>query len=92
MKVIGTSHFKLVECTYIPGRLDPGMLYYSKEYKTSSHLCACGCGQKVFLPIKEGEWSLSVDDGLPTITPSIQQRIGCKSHYIIQKGTAKLFT
>ena len=40
---------------FIPENLKPGVLYISIEYSTSSHLCPCGCGQKVITPIRRDQ-------------------------------------
>ena len=56
--------------------------------KTLNHLCLCGCGMETPLPIAANEWQLTVKDGKPTITPSIQQRWPCNSHYIVTNGVA----
>lgn len=75
---------------FIPpkGEMRPGIIYISLRYRASSHLCLCGCGHECYLQFKDGEWNL-VDNGSKiTITPSIQQRFECKSHYIITNGKA----
>lgn len=71
--------------------MKPGEFYYSSIYDASSHLCACGCGHKCYLQIKEGEWNLSNKNGQLTITPSILQRFDCKSPYVITNSKAILF-
>ena len=70
--------------------MEAGKLYYSKKYQVSNHLCPCGCGTQTPLPIKDGEWSLTVSNGNITISPSIQHRNNCKSHYIITDGNANI--
>jgi hypothetical protein len=42
---------------YIPEKLEHGVLYISKKYRTASHLCCCGCGLKVSLYPSIGNWS-----------------------------------
>lgn len=91
MKTIKQVPIELVELKegeYVPEIMQFGKLYYSPELKGSKHLCLCGCGVHCFLPIKEGEWYLTVNNNKPTITPSILQRFECKSHYIITNGIA----
>lgn len=74
---------------YMPEKMEFGKIYYSPQFKGSSHLCLCGCGHKCYLPINEGEWSLSANEkGDVSIYPSIQQRFECKSHYVIKNGKA----
>lgn len=72
---------------YMPKHLEQGILYVSKEFHTAAHLCACGCGSKVRTPLKPTEWTLTVNDQRPTLTPSIGNwQLPCKSHYWISKG------
>jgi len=58
MKTIAQVPLELVEVEFIPEKsvMEFGKLYYSKEYKTTNHLCPCGCGQITPIPIKEGAW------------------------------------
>lgn len=76
---------ELIEVEFIPDHIDDGKFYYSKKYKTSSHLCPCGCGQHFSVPIKDGEWSIQNNNPL-TVNPSFFHRIGCRSHYVITEG------
>ena len=88
MKTLRQEPISLIEVEFIPNEIKPNTLYYSKEYEVSVHLCLCGCGVKVPIPIRSGEWNLKIEDGKPTLTPSLLQRFECKSHYIITKGIA----
>ena len=92
MKTLKKVPLEIIETEYIPEyhEMEFGKLYYSKEYKTTSHLCPCGCGQLTPIPVKEGEWSLLIENGKATISPSILHRMGCKSHYIITNGVANI--
>jgi hypothetical protein len=80
------------EC--LPGRenMEPNKLYISRKYHGCSHLCFCGCGVECYLPTTpiagDSNWTLTEHDGKVTISPSIQQRFECKSHYIITKNKA----
>lgn len=90
MKTLKRVPLQLVEVEFIPREMEFGKFYYSREYKTSNHLCPCGCDQQTPLPIKEGEWNLSINSKGVSITPSILHREGCKSHYIIINGFARI--
>lgn len=73
---------ELVLVKYVPNILEEGKIYISEEYKTSSHLCPCGCGQKVVLPFYM--WTHTIKDGKLTTDPSIgNYKYECKSHYNI---------
>ena len=75
---------KFVE--YIPAGLETGTLYVSMDYATAAHLCACGCGSKVFTPFGPANWQL-VFDGTVTLCPSVGNgQLPCQSHYLIQEN------
>lgn len=69
---------------YIPERLNPGVLYISKRFKTASHLCCCGCGMKVVTPLNPAKWSLSDHGASVSLSPSVGNwNFACRSHYLI---------
>jgi len=71
----------------MPDKFEQGILYVSAEFQTAGHLCACGCGNKVWTPIKPAEWSFTIDTKGPSLKPSIGNgQLNCKSHYIIRNG------
>lgn len=56
----------------------------------SAHKCLCGCGKKTAMPLGDDMWSYSIDswDRL-SMHPSVgNYQYLCKSHYIINRGTA----
>ena len=72
---------------YIPLELEEGIIYISMKYATASHLCACGCKQKVVTPISPNSWSLLYDGESITLSPSIgNYEQECNSHYFIHKN------
>lgn len=90
MKTLKSVPLELIEVEYIPSEMEFGKIYYSKEYKTANHLCVCGCGQITPIRIKEGEWSITKTEKGVTVAPSILQRGGCQSHYIVTNGIANI--
>jgi hypothetical protein len=69
---------------FIPKNLIYGKLYVSMVYATTVHLCACGCGNKVVLPLSPAEWQLYYDGNAVDITPSVGNgEFPCRSHYWI---------
>lgn len=61
-----------------------GVLYISKVFKTTAHLCACGCGNKVVLPFGTLGWTLEERPSDVTMRPSVGSfNLPCKSHYYI---------
>ena len=74
----------------MPKELEPGILYVSKEFGVASHLCPCGCRNKIVTPITPPNWSLKVEKKKPTLYPSIGNwQLPCRSHYWIIKGEIK---
>jgi hypothetical protein len=70
----------------IPRGLQPGILYVSKKYRTASHLCCCGCGNRVVTPLKPGGWRLTEERGTVSLDPSIGSwNLPCQSHYFIRR-------
>lgn len=92
MKTFKKVPLELVEVEFIPPyqEMEFGKVYYSKEYKITNHLCPCGCGKQTPLPIKKGEWGIYFNKDRFTISPSILQRLGCESHYIITNSIANI--
>lgn len=93
MKTLRQVPVELVELKqgeYMPDAMEFGKLYYSKEFEGLGHLCLCGCGKKVYIPIAKDCWEVFPNNGKVTITPSLLQRYECKSHYIITNGVANL--
>ncbi|WP_425355764.1 DUF6527 family protein [Rhizobium leguminosarum] len=81
------QRLSLVQCQSFPTTLESGLFYYSDDFRSSAHLCACGREKKVVLPIKPAGWRLSLTAGTFTVSPSVGNReFACRSHYLIEKG------
>lgn len=81
---------KLEHVYYMPKELKPYVLYVSKEFKTATHLCACGCGAKIRTPLTSTDWSLEETANGPTLLPSVGNwQQACKSHYWIHQGEVR---
>lgn len=84
------EYFTLQRVQYMPRELEPGILYYSKEFGIAGHMCPCGCGNKIITPIGPTDWSMSIRKEKPTLYPSIGNwQIPCRSHYWITQGQVK---
>lgn len=84
-----TTELKPIFIEFIPDEINEGELYISTEYNTCTHLCPCGCKERIPIPINNPNiesWDLSIGDGLVTISPSLQNRFKCKSHYFIREN------
>lgn len=85
MKRLDRLHHQFVE--FIPSPLQHGTLYVSMEYATASHLCCCGCGERVVTPISPTDWSLIYNGDAISLRPSIGNwGYKCRSHYWIKEG------
>lgn len=72
---------------FIPPELQSGILYITLAYKTTVHLCASGCGNKVVLPLSPAEWKLTYDGESVSMFPSVGNwEYPCRAHYWIRKG------
>ena len=82
-----TARYELRSVAFMPGELEPGILYVAKEFGAAAHLCACGCGAVIRTPLDETEWSLYETDEGPSLEPSIGNwQEQCQSHYWITGG------
>lgn len=80
--------FEFVEA--MPKLLDPARIYISIRYRTTAHLCMCGCGEKVVHPLRPNRWSLTYDGVAVTLHPSIgNDGLACRSHYWIRANQVK---
>lgn len=74
----------------MPPELGTGELYVSMIYATTVHLCACGCGNKVVLPLGPAEWQLTYDGESVSLTPSVGNwEFPCRSHYWIRSNAIR---
>jgi len=73
--------------TAIPRTPEAGVLYVSVPYATTMHLCPCGCGQEVPLPLTPTDWCLTFDGETVSLWPSVGSwSLPCQSHYWIRRG------
>ena len=70
---------------FIPDELEDGVIYVSMEYKTVTHRCCCGCGEKVVTPLSPAGWELTFNGQSVSLSPSIGGGT-CNSHYFIRSG------
>jgi hypothetical protein len=75
-----------------PDALLPRVVYLigEQEVWAAVFLCPCGCRKPVWLNLLKGHrprWSVSVTaKGVPTVSPSINRRVGCRSHFFLRAG------
>ena len=78
--------FTLIEVERFPATIEPGCLYWSREFKLSAHRCACGCGDVIDLPVDEMNYSIRIGPNGVTLRPSIGNWGVCDAHYFITDG------
>lgn len=72
---------------FIPGELKEGTIYVSIRFGTASHLCVCGCRNKVVTPLRPTDWKLIFDGKTISLHPSIGNwSFPCRSHYWIRNN------
>jgi hypothetical protein len=65
-------------------------IYVSIRFATATHLCCCGCGNKVVTPLRPTDWSLIFDGKTISLDPSIGNwSFLCQSHYWIQNDRVR---
>ncbi len=71
----------------IPRELEHGILYICCRYRAVKHLCACGCGVAVNIPLYPTGWTLICDGVSVSLWPSIGNwSENCQSHYWIRNN------
>lgn len=72
---------------FIPAELKSGTIYVSMRFGTATHLCVCGCGNKVVTPLRPMDWKLIFDGKTISFHPSIGNwSFPCRSHYWIRNN------
>lgn len=73
-----------------PEELEHGILYASMKYATTMHLCCCGCGNEVVLPLRPTGWRLTFDGESISLSPSVGNwSFPCRSHYWIERSRVR---
>lgn len=93
MKMNRVSHFEPKFVELMPKVLESGILYVSTTYLLMVHLCACGCKEKVVLPIHPKQWRFTYNGDDVTVRPSVGNiETACNSHYWIINGDVEWST
>lgn len=76
----------------MPEELDEDILYISLKHRTTSHMCPCGCKNKISASLNSTGWSF-IYDGSSSLDPSISNDyLPCKSHYWIKHNQIQWVT
>ncbi|WP_037162349.1 DUF6527 family protein [Rhodococcoides fascians] len=85
MMLTNTLAPEFVDTFPVPMR--PAVLYVSILYRTTGHLCCCGCGEEVIAPLSPAQWKLTYDGETVSLDPSIGNwSLPCQSHYVIRRN------
>jgi len=84
---------KYFEGDELPDTIRPRTLVVAREGDelwSAGMICPCGCGRRIELMLLPGvkpRWDVCVDDrGLPSLSPSVWARTGCRSHFWLRAG------
>ncbi|MCF8567897.1 hypothetical protein LLE49_24550 [Alicyclobacillus tolerans] len=80
----------------LPERLDKHLIYIlgEGEYTWSAEmLCPCGCGEVLHMslhPDGRPRWELTRHpDGTVSLSPSVWRKVGCRSHFFLERGRVR---
>jgi hypothetical protein len=69
---------------YLVGEIDPWVAVFK---------CPCGCEKNVWLNLLKAHrprWYVVVNqNGSPTVSPSVNRQVGCRSHFLLIDGKIK---
>ncbi|MCY4477381.1 MAG: DUF6527 family protein [Gammaproteobacteria bacterium] len=83
-----TKHWEIAWVEDMPSIIQPHTFYISMQHRLTEHLCACGCGTEVSLPLGPSEWRIEGEEAGISLHPSVGNwRLPCKSHYVIHNST-----
>ena len=78
--------YVLKEVLRLPKVPETGLLYWSREYEISAHVCACGCGDIIYLPVDPLNYTITSSSRGVTLRPSVGNWDVCDAHYLITNG------
>lgn len=93
--LIRGRRWRVERVTDEPEALRPRVLYLvgEREPWAAVFQCPCGCQQSVWLNLLKGHrplWTVKVNyNGIPTVSPSINRHVGCRSHFFVLNGKVK---
>jgi len=84
---------KMVHLSELPDDLDRRFIYLIGEGGRqwfAAMVCPCGCWKTVYLNLDPNDrpcWKvIGHGGGIVSISPSIHRRVGCHSHFWVQRG------
>ncbi|WP_431099024.1 DUF6527 family protein [Polaromonas aquatica] len=89
------SDFTVLLDIDIPDEIKQKKLYLigtENYYWVAVLRCPCGCGSVIQLPMSLGSrpcWQFSGTAEKPSLYPSVNRTVGCRSHFILRSGNIK---
>lgn len=87
---------EFVESDLLPATLPDRCVVVAREdgeLWSAGLRCPCGCGEIIELPLfaeADQHWRVRVGaDGLPSLSPSVWRRTGCRSHFWLSDGRVR---
>lgn len=85
--------YKAVMCEELPDTYDNNVLYLIGEnniFWQAAMLCPCNCGDLIQLTLDtkgKPRWQVFLNKkNQPTLKPSVNRKVKCKSHFILREG------
>ena len=85
--------YRTVEVDDVPDRVDPGTVVLVGDHGKAwlaVMKCPCACGETIQLPLTStsgARWAISGRSTEPTLKPSVWRTSGCRSHFILSRGS-----
>ena len=85
--------YEVANTAEFPNPVKENTIYIVKEGSLAETLifkCPCGCSADIYLNLLKDtrpRWKYSLINGKITISPSVWRINGCKSHFLIEKGS-----
>lgn len=84
---------KIAFTDQVPAKPKRGRLYVASSANGPTFgylLCPCGCDETLhlrFLPNRSPRWDIHLDrGGVVSLTPSVWRQVGCRSHFVVERG------
>ena len=87
------AEYKAVPYEELPDEYEKNVLYLigeNNEYWQAAILCPCKCGDLIQLTLDtkgKPRWQVFLNKkNQPTLKPSVNRKVKCKSHFILREG------
>jgi len=70
---------------FMPDKLADNVMYISERFQLAIHVCPCKCGIKAVTPLGSDGWTMTRENGLVSLSPSLLNP--CGTHYFIKNSS-----